>query len=208
MLRRSIGFAAALVITAASAAQAQHWETPTFFSPRPHDDLGVYAIKPEGGDWGVVGIWRQSGGINLGVRGGVGGPSGDRTVLVGAELFGPIALNAPPLALYWVTGIGASFNGVTALRIPLGVSVGAPLGTEGGLVITPYVHPRGALDVFAFDNADNEEETDTEFNFDVDLGVDLAITPRFSLKAGYTVGDVSVFGLGAAFRLGRGAAVR
>lgn len=207
MLRRSAGLAAALVVLTAAAAQAQHWESPTFFSPRPHDDLGVYLIKPEHGDWGVIGIWRQSAGINLGVRGGIGGTSDDRTILIGAELFGPIALNAPPLALSWVTGIGASFNGVTALRVPLGVSIGAPLGTDGGVMFTPYAHPRVALDVLAYDVGD-EEETDTEFNVDVDLGVDISITPQFAVKVGYTVGDRSVFGVGAAFRLGRGATVR
>ena len=32
-----------------------------------------------------------------------------------------------PLAVAWMTGAGASFDGVTALRVPLGVSIGARL---------------------------------------------------------------------------------
>jgi hypothetical protein len=209
MLRRSIGVACALFVGIASPAFGQHWDTPTFFSPRPHDDLGVYALKPEIGDWGVVGIWRQSGTINLGVRGGIGSNGDDRTVLIGAELFGPLNLEGvSPLALAWVTGIGASFDGVTSLRIPLGVTVGVPLGPEGGAVLTPYVHPRAALDISTFERVDGDEETDTDFDVDVDLGADLDIAGRWVIRAGYKIGDNDTFGLGFAFRMGRSVEVR
>jgi hypothetical protein len=209
MLRRSIGIAGAFVLAVASPALGQPWDTPTFFSPRPHDDLGVYVIKPEVGDWGVIGIWRQSAGINLGVRGGIGGNSDDRTVLIGAELYGPIAFEGTsPLAFAWVTGIGASFNGVTSLRIPLGVSIGASLGPEGGAVLTPYIHPRAALDISTFERADGDEETDTDFDVDLDIGADLDIAGRWVIRAGYKIGDNDTFGLGLGFKLGRGAEVR
>lgn len=209
MLRRSMGVAGALALAAASPALGQHWDTPTFFAPRPHDDLGVYAIKPEVGDWGVVGIWRQSAGINLGIRGGIGGGSGDRTVLIGAELYGPITLEgAAPLALSWVTGIGASFDGVTSLRIPVGVSVGAALGPEGGAVLTPYIHPRAALDISTFERADGSEDTDTDFDVDVDVGADLELAGRWVIRAGYKIGDNDTFGFGIGFKMGRGAEVR
>jgi hypothetical protein len=207
MVKRSIAWAAVLVSVIAVPASAQSWETPTFFSPRPHDDIGVYLIKPEFGDWGVVGIWRQSAGINLGVRGGVGGGSGDRTVLVGAELFGPLNLNTDPVVMYWQSGIGASFDGATALRIPLGVSAGMRLGSEGALLITPYVHPRVAFDLVTFEVGD-EEETDSEVNLDVDIGADLELTRSIILRLGYTVTGGDVFGFGAGFRFGRGVAVR
>jgi hypothetical protein len=204
MLRRSTLAATALALFAAPAF-AQSWDHPSFFSPRPHDDLGVYMIKPDIGDWGVVGIWRQSAGINLGVRGGVGGGSGDRTVLVGAELFGPIAFeSAAPLAFYWVTGLGASFNGLTKGRIPLGVSAGISLG-EGSTIITPYVHPRFAFEVYTFDG--DNSDTETDFDFDVDVGADIELGQRFILRGGYKIGDVDeVFGLGGAIRVGRGVA--
>ncbi len=209
MLRRSIAVAGACALGLVSPAFGQAWDTPTFFSPRAHDDLGAYVIKPEAGDWGVIGIWRQSGGINLGVRGGVGGDSDDRTVLIGAELFGPLSFEGTsPLAFAWVTGIGASFDGVTSLRIPLGVSIGASLGPEGGAVLTPYIHPRVALDVSTVELANGEEETDTDFDVDLDLGADLDIAGRWILRAGYAIGDNSVFGIGLAFRTGRGVEVR
>lgn len=208
MLKRSFGLALCTAVLIAGPVQAQHWETPTFFSPRPHSDLGVYITKPENGDVGVQGIWRQSAGINLGVRGGIGGDSDDRAVLIGAELFGPIELQgADPVAIYWVTGIGASFNGVTSLRIPAGASVGLRLGPEGGFVLVPYVHPRVTFDLVTFEIAD-ETETETEFDVDVDIGADLELAGRWVLRAGYKVGGNDVFGFGLAFRMGRGAEVR
>lgn len=206
MLRRMTGIALGLALAAPAAAQS--WEAPTFFAPRPHNDLGVYLTFPDGGDVGVVGIWRQSSGINLGVRGGVGGYSDDRSILIGAELFGPVQLSAiEPLALYWVSGIGASIDGTTALRIPAGVSVGMAFGS-GNTVITPYVHPRVAFDLVTFETSDGDDETDTDLNFDVDIGADLEIGDRFIVRAGYTFGSVDVLGLGAAIRLGRTAVVR
>jgi hypothetical protein len=197
-----------LAVGVATPAAAQSWEMPTFFAPRAHDDIGAYLIKPEFGDWGVVGIWRQSAGINLGVRGGIGGDSDERTILLGAELFGPLNITGiEPITMYWVTGIGGSFNGVTALRIPFGVSAGMRLGSEGALLITPYVHPRVAFDLFTIEVGD-EEETDTDFNVDLDLGADLELTRSIILRFGYTLDSNSTFGFGAGFRFGRGVAVR
>lgn len=209
MLRRSTAITCVLVFAMAAPAAAQNWETPTFFSPRPHDDIGVYLTKPESGDWGVQGIWRQSAGINLGVRGGIGGHSDDRSILIGAELFGPISLEGTErLWLAWVTGIGASFNGVTQLRVPLGVSAGFSIGVEDGAVITPYVHPRAALDIATFETADGDDETDTDFDVDVDLGADLELAGRWIIRVGYKVGGDDVIGFGFAFKTGRGVEVR
>lgn len=209
MFGRSTILASVLAMVAAGPVFAQPWDTPSFFSPRPHDDIGVYAINPEFGDWGVIGIWRQSAGINLGVRGGIGSTGDDRTVLIGAELYGPIEIQgARPLALSWLTGIGASFDGVTALRVPVGVSVGVPIGARDGFVITPYIHPRAALDFSTFEDADGDEETDTDFDVDVDIGADLELGTRFVIRAGYRIGDNDTFGIGIGFRTGRGAEVR
>ena len=125
-------------VTAPAAAQA--WDNPSFFAPRAHDDVGLYLINPEGGDLGFTAMWRQSGNINLGVRGGIGGDSDNRIWLLGAELYGPLNLaTGMPLLFAWNTGVGASFgDGYTAMRIPLGVSVGIDLGQAGaGISILP-----------------------------------------------------------------------
>lgn len=209
MRKGIISGALVLVFSLPGAGRAQHWDTPTFFAPRLADDIGAYLVDAKGGDLGLVGIWRQSGNVSLGVRAGFGGHSGDRTILVGAELFGMLVEPEPgrSLAVAWMTGAGASFDGVTALRIPAGVTIGAQL-YAGTLAITPYAHPRVSLDFSTYDNADGEEETDTEFNLDVDLGGELQVGENWLVRAAVTLGDQEAFGLGLAYRIPRRVAVR
>jgi hypothetical protein len=207
-IRTSIVAGAALFL-AAGGARAQAWDNPGFFSPRPGDDIGLYVLSPEFGDAGIAGIWRQSGNINLGVRAGIGGGSGDRTVLVGAEFFGPLNLETGTnLLLSWIVGAGASFDGVTWLRIPIGASIGIPLAAGTGFTILPYAHPRAALDVFAHDLGDGEEETDTEPNFDIDIGADFEVGPRWVIRVGASFGTEDTFGAGIAYRIPRRVVVR
>jgi hypothetical protein len=203
----------ALVICRADAF-AQSWESPTFFSPRPHDDIGLYIVKAEDvDDLGFVGIWRQSGNINLGVRGGLA--PGTFDWLLGAEFYGPLNVLGPdsPLLLSWIVAGGAMFGGdgpgdsdATALRIPVGLSVGLNLGSAN-VAITPYVHPRLAFDLLAISEGD-DEETDTEINLDADLGADVQLGESLVLRAGVTIGDFTTFGAGLAYRIPRRVVVR
>ena len=196
------------MLSASAPLAAQSWDAPSFFSPRPGEDLGLYVLKSdaEGSDLGFAGIWRQSGNINLGVRAGL---TGGDFITLGAEFYGPLSfLDESGLMMSWITGIGAGFDDdVTTLRIPAGVSVGVNLGT-GGLNLTPYVHPRVAFDLAAFDNAAGDEETDTEFNFDIDLGADAALGEQFVVRVGVTLGSQTMFGAGIAYRMSRRIEVR
>ncbi|MGH7504077.1 MAG: hypothetical protein ACRELX_00425 [Longimicrobiales bacterium] len=204
------GILAFALAAVAGPLEAQAWDTPSFFAPRAHDDVGAYIIKPESGDVGVIAMWRQSGNINLGVRGGIGGDSDGRIILLGAELYGPLPLTTTglPLLLAWNTGIGAGFDGVTNLRIPLGVSVGVELGQGTGVSFLPYVHPRATFDLSAFERANGEEETETEFNFEIDIGADIQLGERWLLRAGASLAESEVFGVGLAYRIPRPVAVR
>jgi hypothetical protein len=197
----------AMCAGAAAPAAAQAWDTPTFFSPRPGEDIGLYIIDADGvSDLGFAGIWRQEGNINLGVRAGI---AGDDYYAVGAEFYGPLHVLGPqsPLLVSWVLGAGATFNGVTWLRIPFGASIGMDLGSANSLRIMPYVHPRVAFDLVAFDTPTGEE-TDTEFTFDLDLGADIGLGQQFVLRFGATLGDRSAIGAGVAYKMGRRLVVR
>jgi hypothetical protein len=198
---------ALLASAAAVPAAGQAWDEPSFFSPRPGEDVGLYAVRAEGGDWGAAAIWRQSGNINLGVRGGLA--SGNR-VSVGAEFFGPLDLLGPGsgLLVSWVAGLGAAFNGTTALRVPVGISLGVELGTPGAAVLLPYAHPRVALDVRSYDLADGREQTDTDVVFVIDLGADAAVGAALVLRVGASIGTDNTFGAGVAYRLPRRITVR
>jgi hypothetical protein len=211
-MMRSISFLVAVLVGACvvpSIAAAQTWDTPSFLSPLPNDDIGVYAARPDGGDWGFHAIWRQSGNVNLGARVGIVGPDGSRLVTVGGELSQQLPLFAPETGFLvsWTAGIGASFNGVTQLRVPVGVTAGLMLGQVGGVLVTPYVHPRVAFDLFAIDTPQGEE-TQTEFNFPVDIGADLNIGDGFVVRIGATLDDRTIFGAGVAIRTPRRVAIR
>ncbi|MGH7552612.1 MAG: hypothetical protein ACREMQ_06245 [Longimicrobiales bacterium] len=191
----------------AGPAAAQSWESPTFFSPVPHDDIGLYLAKAEEvDDAGWLAIWRQSGNINLGVRAGLA--PGFFDWLLGAEFYGPLNLfQDSRILLSWIVAGGAMFgDGVTALRIPVGASFGANLGS-GSFQIIPYVHPRVTFDLIAEDVA-GQEETDTEFYVDVDLGADLQVGESLVFRAGFTLGDFTTFGAGVAYRIPRRVVVR
>jgi hypothetical protein len=210
MRTRMLVLAGSLLLGSATGAAAQvAWDAPTFFSPRPAEDIGLYAWVPDGdADYGIAGIWRQHGNLNLGVRAGL---AGSDNIMVGAEFFGPLNLLGPQSGLLtsWVLGAGATFNGVTQLRVPFGISVGANLGTQGGVQLMPYVHPRVALDLVVWDEG-GSEQTDTEFNFAVDVGADAALGESFVLRVGATIGGAgaNAFGAGIAYRMTRRLIVR
>jgi hypothetical protein len=200
--------ALAFVLVQSQAASAQAWDAPSFFSPRPGEDLGIYAVRPDGqGDWGYMAIWRTEGNLNLGVRAGYldGG-----SWMVGAEFHNPVDLFAPGtgLVMSWVLGAGASFrSGWTQARVPFGISLGADLGTPD-LRLMPYVHPRVALDLRAYDLPGGQERTETDVRFDVDVGADAVLGESLVLRVGATIGDRNTFGVGIAYRLGRRLVVR
>lgn len=215
-MRKTLGAAALLLIAGVAPAAAQAWDSPTFFAPRPGEDLGIFLTVPEEdqGDVGFQAIWRQQGNLSLGVRGGVGGIDGNRTILLGAEFFGALPVSSFPLNATWVLGFGAGFNDdATQLRVPVGVSIGTVLGEGTSFVIQPYVHPRVAFDLIAFDTGDNEE-TETDFSGAIDLGADVALSPQWVVKVGYTfaIGPdygtsfdfyPNTFGAGVAYRMPR-----
>jgi hypothetical protein len=210
MRARTALFTTMLVLAGAAPAAAQAWDNPSFFAPRAHDDIGFYLINPENGDLGFAGMWRQSGNINLGLRGGFF-PDPDVWML-GAELYGPLnlATGGTPILLAWNTGIGASFgDGFTAMRVPLGASIGFELGGVGsGITIVPYAHPRAVFELVSIDFGDDEEETDTDFDLDLDIGADVQVGERWIVRAGVSIPESTTFGIGIAYRIPRGVSVR
>jgi hypothetical protein len=195
---------AAIIMVSDAAAQA--WDAPMYFNPRPMDDIGLYFTRTNrtsGGDAnGLIGIWRQSGNLNLGVRAGVGDlEDAGGTVLVGAELYGPLnrLIPASGLDIAWLLGAGAVFGSdYTLFSIPLGVSIGLRLGT-GGVSIQPHVLPRVAFDVAAFD-IDGEEVTETDGSVAIDVGADVNIGSSFILRVAWSIADRDAYGVGLALR--------
>lgn len=206
-MRAIVGLVAGAMLAATPVA-AQAWDSPTFFSSAPPEDIGVYLTFPDGGDVGFMGIWRQGGSIGLGVRAGFTefGDQGD--ILLGAEFYGSLGslLAGSPVEAAWYSGVGATFgDGVDLYRVPLGVSLGLPIGTDG-LRIRPYVLPRAVFDLAVLDT--EGDDTQSEFDFAVDLGADVAVGERLILKIGSTLTDNTIFGVGLTWRMTRGVVIR
>ena len=68
---KRLALAVVFVLAGAGAVSAQSWDSPSFMSPVQGDDVGVYFVDGDVADWGLQGIWRQTGNLNLGIRGGV-----------------------------------------------------------------------------------------------------------------------------------------
>ncbi|HUE77272.1 MAG TPA: hypothetical protein VMM83_04965 [Longimicrobiales bacterium] len=192
---------AALAVT--TGAQAQVWDAPSFMPPRPGEDIGIYISEPDGADLVVQGIWRQHGNLNLGVRVGFADQGADGAFQAAAETWGEIMSVGPdfPVDVSWTLGAGATFGDVTLLSVPLGLSIGRTLRTP--LPIQVYGHPRLALIVASVNN-----NTATDLDGLFDLGADLHLTSDWKARLGVTLGGVDAYGLGVAYRFGRGVTVR
>lgn len=208
-MRKALIAGGLLALFAGPVSAQYMWDSPTFASPRPMDDIGVYVTRADE-TTGLVGIWRQSGNLNLGVRAGVADmDNAGGSILVGAELYGPLNTLLPGsgLDLAWTLGGGAVFgDNITTASIPFGLSVGVQLG-RGSLSILPYVHPRVSLDIVSVEFAGNEE-TDTEGRFAVDLGADINLGERLLVRVGGSFADREGFGVGLAYRIPRPISVR
>ena len=212
---KKLAVAISLILIAATGVSAQDWDAPAFFSPRPMDDLGAYFFKTNHDTGsrdpsGLKLIWRQSGNLNLGVQVGTGDIENiGQSILAGAELYGslPGLASSTGLAMSWNLGIGAVFGDVgddfsyIDFSLPLGVSMGLPLGS-GGFQVVPYVHPRVALNVSA-ETLNGNETTVTKFGFAVDIGADVNLGQRFLLRGAASIGDRKAFGIGLAMRMPR-----
>jgi hypothetical protein len=193
---------AGLAFCFAAEAQAQ-WSAPAFLPPQPGDDIGVY-LSSFGG-FGIQGIWRQHGNLNLGVRGGYIDDDALGGVVVAAESWGLLfrAGQGLPVDVAWTVGVGAVLGTVTSLEVPAGVSIGRTVPLAG-LAVQLYGHPRAALVVTAGD----EVEDDTEIVGLFDLGADLATAGGIKLRLGTTLGRFEALGIGVSIPWGRGVAVR
>ena len=209
MRKHALLCAVLFTFTIAHGAEAQlkklSFDIPSFFTPQPMDDIGIYITSIDEGfadnSTGLAVIWRQSGNLNLGVRVGAADLSDiGQTILLGGEFYGPLGglFSGGSIDVAWVLGAGAVFgDDYVMATVPAGLSLGLRLGT-GSVSIVPYVHPRVTLDVLAVGEGDNEE-TDTGASFVLDIGAEARLGPRFILRAGGSLIDREAFGAGIAY---------
>lgn len=195
-----------LLLAGGGPLAAQAWDAPGFLPPAADDRFGVYLLLPEGADFGVAGTFRQTGLINLGVRGGLAKPeSGSARVFVGSDIWGMLVNQGSesPFDVAWTVGAGAAFGSGTLARFPAGLSIGREIGAAG-VALVPYVHPRATYQIYA-----NDGVSDSDFRLGADLGLDLRLGERLILRGAAALdGDGSTVGLGMAWRAGNAGSVR
>lgn len=200
MVRRAFvqTVAGVVFLLAGSEVGAQvAWDSPLLVSPNPQPGWGVYLLDPAGRDEiGVMAGWRGSG--NLGFRVGISDDEGEDglNVFGGVDVSGSLmrASSSFPLDVSWVAGAGLGAGDAVLASFPFGVTMGRDLTSEG-IRFTPYISPRVILDAWFGDDRPND---DLSLNFAIDLGADVAFSPRWAIRFGGTVGDHEAMAVGIA----------
>lgn len=128
----------------------------------------------------------------------------DVYLILGGQYGRTLAQSRPdmPLDVLFTVGVFTMFgNDQTFMNIPVGASVGHRFPIEGtSMAITPFVHPRVALQYESADDNDpatDDSRTDLEVSFDV--GGNLELTPQLALRLSATFGDFDAIGLSLAW---------
>lgn len=186
-----------LVVAAASSlsvsgATAQIF-TPTYMSPRPSSDLGIY-LNEGPGSFAIEGVLRRDfGGYDLGLRGGVA-DTREVAILIGGEYRNLLAAASPiDIALTAAAQGVLQTEGDSGGAFGVGVSFGHTFPADD-LAFTPYLHPR-----LGFVAGLGRDELDLELL--ADLGFDVRLTSNVELRFAVTLADVGAdWGIGLAWR--------
>lgn len=191
LVRKTFGAAAAAALLGAAPAAAQLF-TPTFQSPTPRNDFGVYVSSLN--DIAIEGIWERfaQGGSAMGLRAGYT-EWGGGSLLAGLQVVNPVVLAGAPIGLALTASGQAVVGGENGGGAQVGFTAGGALPSTD-VVITPYIHPR--LAVVSWPNRDE----DLSFRVLADFGVDLDLASGMAIRVGANLGDGASIGVGLAWR--------
>ena len=208
-LRRTRLIAAAafcVALGAPTAAAAQAWYYPSFQIPRVVERDYTFGLVVNEGT-GALFQWREGLGVGaqLALDAGLVDYDGGTGLFVGGNYAAELTRSTAeqPLDLLFTVGAGFTLqDGPDVLRIPVGVSLGHRFPLEGGLAITPYVHPRLSLDVLAGRRPEGADRTQLTIDFDIggsfEVSRQLAIRTSLLLSGADGGRDVG-FGIGLTY---------
>lgn len=201
-----LAFASSITF-AAQAVHAQAYSYPSFQLPTVSNrdyTAGVAASK------GTVAFFQWREGINedfhFSLDAGLGDPEGrdNNLIVFGGATLGAQLLRATkeqPLDLLLTGGAGLALGaGQTTVRMPVGVSMGHRFPFEGGLALTPYVHPRVSLDVCSSCTSKNNDNSELSLNFD--MGVNFEVSPKFAIRMAGSFSGSDLVGRNDSFAVG------
>lgn len=201
-LARVAAIAAVVALPAADAAAQTFY--PAFQPARTVQREYNFAIADADGGTQFLFQWHEgtTGGAGFRFDGGLWDvDGGDVQVLLGAAYQRQLNNAGPnlPLDLLFTVGGHASVGDLVLLEVPAGISVGRRFPLDGVFALTPFVHPRIALQ---YCNECDAGDSETDVGIGVDLGVDFEVSTRMSLRAALLLGsdDYDAIGLGLAWR--------
>ena len=176
---------ALLSLVGASRAGAQAWAYPSFQVPRVTSREFNFGVADAGfSGTSLIFQWREQSGVKgqLSLDAGLAdrdARNGSAQLFVGGQYAYQLARsNADvPFDFLFTAGANASFGDFSVLRIPVGLSLGHRFELDGGMAITPYIHPRVSFDFCSRCNT----ETDLGVNFD--LGGSFELSRALALRA-------------------------
>ncbi len=197
-------FAGLMMIVSAMAPAGAQTSYPSFQQPRVVSREFNFGVADGDGTTPIIFQWREgtAAGSQLSLDVGLADPEAqgaDVFLILGGQYAHSLARSTPdmPLDVLLTAGAFTQFgNDILLLSVPVGVSVGHrfPLpGTQ--LAITPYIHPRLALQYVSFDTPTGNQ-SDTELDIAFDIGGNLDLSPRLALRLSATFGGDGVLGNG------------
>ena len=186
---------------APSVALAQSYTYPAFQQPTLVEREYNFAAA-DAGRAGTTLLFQWREGVaprwQLGVDAGLASPDGTAStrLVLGASAARELTRAAAdfPFDILLTGGIGfSSADGRSVLRIPVGASVGHSFELDGGMWITPFVHPRLSLDRC---NNCRAGAGEGKLNVDVDVGVGLQINDQVALRVAAVAGGSDYLGSG------------
>lgn len=188
---RAVALGVAYVTVSAGTASAQAWEYPSFQQPRTVRREYNFALADgDAGGTALLFQWREGYGVNGQLSLDVGYADSDAldgAFFLGGQ-YGHQLIHSggdTPIDLLLTVGANAAFaDNARLFRVPVGASLGRRFPLEGGLAITPYVHPRATIDFWDADNVDG----DSEVNINFDLGGSFEFSRSLALRLSATLG--------------------
>jgi len=94
-----------------------------------------------------------------------------------------------PLDFLLTAGAGMAIGNKTAFRFPVGVSVGHRFPLAGAMSVTPFIHPRSAIDICRGCGGD-----ESQVGISVDLGAHLQVSRVLAVRGAVFLGGTDRFG--------------
>jgi hypothetical protein len=187
----------ALAVFSGVPAVAQETGTPVYSAPYrafTRHELGISLSSPPHADIGLEGFYGFASGRNdWNLRLGYLDREGDDAVVAGAGFRSRLLTHSDdfPLDGALTVGVGATFNGGTVVRVPIGFSLGRRFNSRSsGISFVPYLQPV-LLPTFGSDTSD--------FGVALGLGLDMRLGRGFDLRVSGGVGDLEGFAVTAAW---------